>query len=211
MHRATHLSAAFAVVCTFIPLSVLAQTEFTKQVGDVKVGAVAPMTASAPLRVPFITWGGDMATFYANGGLKTAQGTLFAKQGLNLELVPGDDFAQQVRDYVSGKSPFLRGTFSMIGMASQVIGADPATRGVVVAQMTWSLGDHMVGHKDFKNLNDLKGKTICLQQGGPHVGMLDDLLDTAKLTWDDVKSGLGQGPDGNEGTAEREPGGDVPQ
>ena len=41
-----------------------------------------------------------------------------------------DDFVQQVRDYLSGKSPFLRGTFRMIGMASEVIGADPRTKGV---------------------------------------------------------------------------------
>ena len=33
--------------------------------------------------------------------------------------MPGDDFVQQVRDYRAGKSPFLRGTFHMIGLASE--------------------------------------------------------------------------------------------
>jgi hypothetical protein len=82
-----------------------------------------------------------MATFYANGGLTTQPGSLFQKQGLSLKLVPGDDFVQQVRDYRAGKTPFLRGTFHMAGLASEVIGSDPRTKGVVILQMTWSAGD----------------------------------------------------------------------
>jgi len=94
------------------------------------VGAVerGPVRQQAPLRVPFITWGGDLATFHGNGGLRTRPGSIFAEQGLDLELVPGDDFVGQVRDYLAGRSPFLRGTFRMMGMASEVIGATPAPR-----------------------------------------------------------------------------------
>ena len=29
------------------------------------------------LRVPFILWGGDMATFFGNGGLRTLEGSIF--------------------------------------------------------------------------------------------------------------------------------------
>ena len=65
--------------------------------------------------MPFIIWGGDMATFYANGGLKTKSGTIFQKQGLNVNLTPGDVFNQQVRDYRPGTPPFLRGTFRTQG------------------------------------------------------------------------------------------------
>src|SRR5712664_2872053 len=46
----------------------------------------------AVVEVPFIFWGGDVATFYANGGLETTPDSLFGKQGLKLKLVPGDDF-----------------------------------------------------------------------------------------------------------------------
>ena len=43
----------------------------------------------------------------------------------------------------------------------------------------------MVGRSTIKDyLKDLKGKTIVLQEGGPHVGMLDDILRDAKLKWD---------------------------
>ena len=161
----------------------MAQQTFMEMVGPVQVG---PVQQTAPLVVPYITWGGDMATFYANGGLETKPGTIFQKFGLNLKLVAGDDFIQQVRDYLAGKTPLLRGTFRMIGMASEAIGTDPRTKGYVILQLTWSAGDHMVAREGLRTLADLKGKTIALQQGGPHVGMLDDLLQTANLTWKDI-------------------------
>ncbi len=157
---------------------------FKDLVGDV---AVAPILPSNVIKVPYITWGGDMATFYANGGKKTAKGSLFDKKGLNLELYAGDDFVQQVKDYLSGKTPFLRGTMSMIAQASEVIGADARTKGVVILQLTWSNGDHMVARDNIKNIADLKGKKIAIQKNGPHIGMLNDILNTAQLSWDDVQ------------------------
>lgn len=164
--------------------SVSAQNKlFSELVGPGSVGAVK---SGGALQVPFIIWGGDMATFYANGGLKTKSGSIFQKQGLNLNLTPGDDFIQQVRDYRSGKSPFLRGTYRMMGQASEVIGSDPRTKGVMIMQMTWSAGDHMVAREDVKTVTDLKGKTVAVQQGGPHIGMLDDVLKTAQLDWSDI-------------------------
>ena len=151
------------------------EQSFKDLVGPVKIGSVA---GTKPLSVPFITWGGDMATFYANGGLNTKPGTIFANQGLDLNLVAGDDFIQQVRNYMEGKTPFLRGTYRMMGMASEVIGSDQRTKGVMILQMTWSAGDHMIVRSNIKTIKDLKGKTIVLQEGGPHVGMLDDILKT---------------------------------
>ena len=76
----------------FSPTQGYAQKRFSSLVGDVQVGEVQPGGA---LEVPFITWGGDVATFYANGGLKTKAGTLFGGHGLNLNLVAGDEL--QVR------------------------------------------------------------------------------------------------------------------
>lgn len=183
MKSVAAVSISLLVACALCADSV-AEKPFRDLVGNVPVGDV---TQTAPLLVPYITWGGDVATFYANGGLVTAPNSLFQAQGLNLKLTPGDDFVQQVRDYVAGKTPFLRGTFHMIGLASDVIGADPRTKGMCILQMTWSAGDHMVARPEVKTVQDLKGKTVALQQGGPHVGMLDDILKTGQLTWDDIK------------------------
>ncbi len=173
------------LVGVFVSTSVLSQTKlFSELVGP---GAVGSVKSGGSLQLPYIIWGGDMATFHANGGLKTKSGSIFQKQGLNFNMVPGDDFIQQVRDYRSGKSPFLRGTYRMMGQASEVIGNDPRTKGVVIMQMTWSAGDHMVAREGIKTVTDLRGKTVAVQQGGPHIGMLDDVLKTAQLSWNDIR------------------------
>lgn len=181
-----HLLPLIACIAAILsPNSALAQGErFADLVGDVQVGEVR---STDNLQVPYILWGGDYATFYANGGLKTSNGTIYDRLGLDINLTPGDDFVQQVRDYMSGKSPFLRGTFGMVSMASEVINSDPRTEGVVLFQMTWSAGDHIVarGNK-VRTLADLKGTTGLLQRGGPHVGLVEDMLRTAQLTWNDI-------------------------
>jgi ABC-type nitrate/sulfonate/bicarbonate transport system substrate-binding protein len=148
--------------------------------------AARPAAAAEPVVVPFIFWGGDVATFHANGGLETRADSIYDKLGLKLKLTPGDDFDKQVKDYKAGKSPFLRGTLSMLGQVSDDLTASADATPVVFLQLTWSAGDHLVGRENFKSLNDLKGKKIALQEGGPHVGMLNDLLTTARLKWSDI-------------------------
>lgn len=117
-----------------------------------------PKANNKTVEVPYIFWGGDIATFLANGDLKTGQGSTYQQMGLEMQLVPGDDFVGQVRNYLSGKSPMLRGTMHMIGLAGEVLGADPRTKPVIILQLSWSAGDHIVAKKGVKNLNDLKAK-----------------------------------------------------
>lgn len=164
--------------------SIEAQQNFSSLVG---ASSVKPVTSTSPLVVPYIVWGGEAALFYANGGLQTKPGSIMAQQGLNLKLVAGDDFVGQVKNYVGGRTPLLRGTFRMVGQASEVIGRDPRTKAMVFGQMTWSAGDHFVGRADIKRISDLKGKKIAIQTSGPHVGMLYDMLKTARLSKSDVR------------------------
>ncbi len=96
--------------------AVSAQQKFSEIVGPI---SAKPVQDATPLPVPFITWGGDAATFLANGGLTTANGTIFKDLGLNIQLTPGDDFVGQVKDYMLGKTPFLRGTMRMLGQAQR--------------------------------------------------------------------------------------------
>ena len=194
---------ATLLICLFILLlapRVDAQQRFADAVGPVTIKEV---TAIAPLVVPYITWGGEAALFHANGGLTTQQGTIMEEIGMNLKLVPGDDFQQQVRDYLSGKSPFLRGTFRMIAQASEAIGRDTRTKPVVFGQLTWSAGDHFVGRANIRKISDLNGKKIAIQQGGPHVGMLYDMLKTARLTKSNVQIVWVDELTGAKGPAER--------
>lgn len=168
--------------------TVHAQQKFSELVGPVNVQAVK---ASQPLKVPYITWGGDVATFYANGGLRTKAGSIYKQHGLDIQLTPGDDFVGQVKDYMSGVTPFLRGTYRMLAQASEVLGSDLKTKPVIILQLSWSAGDHVVSRAELKTLNDLrrKGKKvrIACQQGGPHVGLLYDSLAAAKIERNEIE------------------------
>lgn len=167
----------------FLIGSELKAESFADLVGDTKVESV---NSGNVTNVPYITWGGDVATFYANGGLETQPNSIFAQQGLSLKLTVGDDFVQQVRDYMSGKSPYLRGTMRMLGQASEVLNSDARTKPVALFQMTWSAGDHIVSNSKLKELGNLKGAKIAIQKGGPHLGLLDDALRSAGLNWGDI-------------------------
>jgi ABC-type nitrate/sulfonate/bicarbonate transport system substrate-binding protein len=202
MNRVTQLFAAMLLCLSVGPVT--AQELFSELVGSVPIKAVPDQ---AVLEVPYITWGGDVATFLANGGLETKSGSIFAGHDLKLKLTAGDDFVGQVKNYLSGRTPFLRGTFRMLGQASEVIGSDPRTKPVVVLQLSWSAGDHMVSREGLKTLNDLKrdGKKVrvACQQGGPHVGLLYDALAAAQLTKDDIEVVFVPDLTGENGPAER--------
>lgn len=148
------------------------------------VGAVAP----GPTQVPLITWGGDIATIFANGnGATTTPNSIFGKQGLQLRLVREDVFSKQVEAYLGGRSPYLRGTLGMVNMAAEVASRDPRTRPVVVYQMTWSAGgDALVVGPGIQSVKDLRGKSIAVQAFGPHVDYLAKILSDAGLTTRDV-------------------------
>jgi hypothetical protein len=149
-------------------------------VGDVPAG---------PVQVPLITWGGDIATIHANGNqAATARNSVFAAEGLELNLVREDVFRKQIEAYLSGRSPYLRGTLGMINLAADVLERDPRTKPVVIYQLTWSAGgDALVVKPGIGSAKDLRGKTIALQAYGPHVDYMTKILGDAGLSARDVK------------------------
>lgn len=133
------------------------------------------------LRVPTITWPGDVATVYAD------QEGVFKAEGVDIELFCENDFAKQVQGVLDGETPILRGTMGMINTAAESF-SKAGTELVVVYQLTWSSGgDCLVVRPGIKNLSDLKGKTIALQAYGPHVDFLTTTLARAGLKPTDVK------------------------
>ncbi len=139
--------------------------------------------------LPIITWGGDIATVYGNGGKRQTQaGSTFAQHQLHYRLEREDVFSNQVKNYLSGKTPFLRGTMGMLSSAADVLNRDARTRPVVFYQMTWSAGgDALVVKNTVKTARDLRGKTIALQAYGPHVDYLIRVLKDAGLQFSDVE------------------------
>lgn len=150
--------------------------------------SVANVATGDTVLVPVITWGGDLATIYANGNSRTTQaGSIFAKQGLKLNLKRQDVFTEQLKDYLRGKSPYLRGTLGMINSASDLLNKDERTKPVVIYQMTWSAGgDALVVKDNIASAKDLKGKTIALQANGPHVDYAIRIIQDAGLNFGEV-------------------------
>jgi outer membrane protein OmpA-like peptidoglycan-associated protein len=140
------------------------------------------------LKVPMIAWGGDIQTILANGNSKsTASGSLFDKAGLQVELFREDRFLKQLEMYLTGETPFLRGTLGMMNLAAEVTNRNPDTTMVLIYQLTWSAGsDAIVVRDGIRTPADLKGKTVVLQSFGPHVDYLATILKSAGLDPRDI-------------------------
>lgn len=198
MQRIVYLWLAIALFAASLAFG--QEKSFTQTIGSVSVG---PVNENGPTQVGYLFWGGDLPVLMANGGnTVTAKGSIYADSGLNLKLVQGDDFPTQVKDYLSGKTPYLRGTLHMLALASEVINKDPRTKPIVILQESWSLGDHMVGRAKIKTLNDIVGKKICLQEDGPHIGLIDDSLKAINASWDDITVVWTKDLTGKDGPAE---------
>jgi ABC-type nitrate/sulfonate/bicarbonate transport system substrate-binding protein len=184
-----------------VPAITHAQSKTAKLLDDAGFKQVGDVADTPTVQLPFITWGGDIATFYGNGGLTTKQGSIFDQAGLNFKMVNGDDPVKQVKAYLEGDSPYLRMTYRMAGMFEEELSKDVRTRPFMFYQLTWSAGDHLVFKEPESNLTKngliykvkkpttlkgLKGLKVALQRNGPHLGFFDDSLNAAGLTWDDV-------------------------
>ena len=144
--------------------------------------------SNTAIQVPIITWAADGTTVAANGGMTSTTSKLaVALGGAATSVVLQDDLEKQVTDYISGKSPFLRGTLGMINLAAEgLTEKDPGLEPVVFCQLSWSTGaDGFVG-RNARTVNELKGKTIVVQKNGPHIDLVRSLLQMAGLKSGDV-------------------------
>ncbi|MBM2811645.1 MAG: ABC-type nitrate/sulfonate/bicarbonate transport system, periplasmic component [Chloroflexi bacterium] len=147
-----------------------------------------PVQTGGAISVPVITWGGDVATIYGNGGATTQPGSAFAREGLSLKLFREDNFVSAVERVVTGETPYLRGTVDMVNSALPAL-ADHGIEMVVIYQMTWSSGgDTIVMRNDDGSAPaDLAGKQIGVQLYGPHMLYVATVLRDAGLSPADVK------------------------
>ncbi len=182
--------ALLLAITFFFASSTFAQPKYIefKPLDNVVRTPVGTVSGKAKV-LPIITWGGDMATIYANGNALTTQsGSLMAEAGLNYRLQRQDDFANQVKAYISGETPFLRGTMGMIASANDVLAKDKRTKPIIFYQETWSAGgDALVVKSSIKNAKDLKGKTIAIQAYGPHVDYITRVLKDSNIKISEVK------------------------
>ena len=181
--------ATWLVFILCLPIGAIAAPRYIdyKALDEVVKTPVGNVAAGTKV-LPIITWGGDIATIHGNGDqAATKRGSIFSQHNLDYRLQRQDVFAQQVEDYVAGKSPFLRGTLGMINTAADVLSKDARTKPVVFYQLTWSAGGDALVVKDaIKTAADLRGKTIAVQAYGPHVDYLQRVLKDSGLKFSDV-------------------------
>ncbi|HDZ9335912.1 TPA: OmpA family protein [Vibrio cholerae] len=158
---------------------------------------------SGPYELPLITWGGDIATIAGNGSDDiTQKASIFGKSGLAYKLSREDVFQKQLEHYISGKTPFLRGSMSMINMAASAVKGNNDLTPVVFYQLTWSSGgDALVVKSNIKRASDLCGKTIAINMDGPHLNYAYRILSDAgcninqnKFVWTKDLSGTSETP-----------------
>lgn len=158
-------------------------------IGELLKSSPVKSVKAGTLDLPIISWGADIATIAANGNsIATSPASAFGKAGLDFKLVREDIFTNQLEKYLSGQTPYLRGTMGMVNMASDLLAKDPKTKPVVIAKLSDSAGgDALVVKDSIDTVADLKGKTIVLQAYGPHLDYLTRILKDAGLSLSDVK------------------------
>jgi ABC-type nitrate/sulfonate/bicarbonate transport system substrate-binding protein len=182
--------AAVLLLCSFAASEALAQRakylEAPKPLNAVLTGSPKSVRSTGATKLPVITWGGDIATIYANGGSTTAKGSIFDDEGLEIEIFREDNFVIQAQKCLDGETPYLRGTMGMINMAASAFAAKGVNL-VPFYQLTWSTGgDAMVVRGNSKRVRDLRGKKIALQAYGPHLEYLGKVLADDGLSFRDV-------------------------
>ena len=157
--------------------SAAAEIEYKKAqpLVDLISAKAKPVATGGKVRVPLITWGGDVATIHAQ------EKGLFQAEGLDTELFVENNFPKQVEAVLAGRTPYLRGTMGMINAAAEVFEREgvPLT---VIYQLTWSTGgDAMVVRPGIKSPKNLKNKTIALQLYGPHMDYVANILNSGRV------------------------------
>ncbi len=148
-----------------------------KPMSQVVTTSLKPVRTSGSITLPTITWGGDIATVYAemNG--------IFRQNGLDFTLRNEDNFKDQVQRCINGETPYLRGTKGMIKMASDAFRA-AGIELVEVYQLSYSNGDDAVVFRPGKNINN--SRNVALQIYGPHMDYAANLFTSAKRKLEDI-------------------------
>src|SRR5688500_5020673 len=145
----THALLSILALSGLIASSVAAPVNYIEPAKPYKDSAFLKGAKAQPvdltrgtLRVPLITWAADGVTVSANGGLASNPNSALAravKMPVQLEVV--DDFDEQVKNYIVGKTPFLRGTVGMIALTAEALTAiDRGLEPVVIVHLSSSTG-----------------------------------------------------------------------
>jgi len=139
---------------------------------------------------PINVWIGWLPIVAANHGFAPSEESIFFKKygfRVNLKLI--DDPIAARDAYASGKSHVLWGTLDMICLFAGELMKDSRTAPRIYQQIDWSNGgDGVVVRGNIRSVKDLDGKTVVYAQNSPSQYFIHNLLITAGLSPQRVKS-----------------------
>lgn len=119
----------FKYLVVFAMLASLANAHiYDNEIGSVSYGEYMK---SSPINFPVEDVVLALPVISANGGKKTVVGSSIANMGIRVEIYQANIF-QQIKDYTSGKSPFILASFDEIALAAQYLNAGQGTKPVAV-------------------------------------------------------------------------------
>lgn len=120
------------------------------------------------------TFSGYFSLYAANGGNKTADGSLFDKAGLNFEITIEDNDANIIEDFKNGKIDFFAMTVNKMSLVSKQL-EDSGIQTIMPFFLDTSTGgDGIITDDSIKTIADLKNVKI---------GMARDSVSTAIPIW----------------------------
>lgn len=145
----------------------------------------APTRACRPsdtLQVPLGRSGVDLVPLFANGyALETTDNSHFDREGLEVELVAGQDLPGRVEAFLRCDAPILRATQGQLQLVAELTANDPGIEMVAIYQHGWSSGaDHLVAREGLQSPRDFAGKRLAIGAFSPQLDLLAHLEDAGR-------------------------------
>lgn len=150
---------------------------------------IVPVDASGlgskknPLKVSIVSFHGYAPGLLANGGLKTAEGSINAKNDLTVEFLLQDDIPTLPTLFNSGAAQCAWRTSDFWAQEHPNLrNAKGDGKAVMVVDNTQG-GDAVIARDPaIRSIEDLAGKSVALLQFTPSHGLLQDAIDNSSLT-----------------------------
>ncbi len=154
--------------------------------GGKKKASTSSASDDDVLKVQMFTWGGTAPGLYFNEGAEANERSRFFKEyGLKVEFVLIDDFDGSRNAWIADEVNILHNEVSAMNTEMERLAPhDPK----VFLHMDWSRGgDAVIVKRGINSVNDLRGKTIAYAGFTPSVTFLAYMLESAGMSFDDVK------------------------
>ena len=68
-----------------------------------------PIGSGTPIKFEIMAWNSQFPLMYANGGVRSSKGSLFAQAGIDCEIIRQDDCNQSIKDFVENAEQLANG------------------------------------------------------------------------------------------------------